>query len=91
MSGCEWTVEAHGCAPDVLTDLERMKRFFVRLIEGMSLHLLRDGLASVPGHRRHHGSESIEGIAHCLPHLPGAIQFALPKRFLLPPPPAVGL
>lgn len=40
MSGCEWIVEAHGCAPDVLADLERLKRFFARLIEGMNLHVV---------------------------------------------------
>jgi S-adenosylmethionine decarboxylase len=40
MSGCEWIVEAHGCNPAALADLDRMQRFFARLIEGMQLHLV---------------------------------------------------
>ncbi len=38
MSGCEWIVEAHGCNEPDLTDLDRLRGFFARLIEGMALH-----------------------------------------------------
>lgn len=38
MSGCEWIIEAHGCNPASLADLDRLKCLFSRLIEGMQLH-----------------------------------------------------
>ncbi len=38
MSGCEWIIDAHGCDPAALADLDRLKRLFARLVEGMSLH-----------------------------------------------------
>jgi S-adenosylmethionine decarboxylase len=42
MSGCEWIVEAHGCDAAALSDLDRLKRFFERLIGGMQLHPVGD-------------------------------------------------
>ena len=38
MNGCEWVVEAHGCAPETLADTGRLQEFFSRLIDGMRLH-----------------------------------------------------
>ena len=38
MSGCEWIIEAHGCDAAGLTDLNRLRSLFTRLIEGMELH-----------------------------------------------------
>lgn len=38
MSGCEWVVEAHGCDPASLTDLEKLQSLFTRLIADLSLH-----------------------------------------------------
>lgn len=37
-SGCEWIVEAHGCAPGCLADPARLRGLFDRLIEEMDLH-----------------------------------------------------
>jgi S-adenosylmethionine decarboxylase len=42
MSGCEWIIEAHGCNPASLADLDRLKCLFSRLIEGMQLHPVGD-------------------------------------------------
>ncbi len=44
MSGCEWIIEAHGCDPKALADLDRLKRLFSRLVEGMSLHPIGDAV-----------------------------------------------
>jgi S-adenosylmethionine decarboxylase len=38
MSGCEWIIDAHGCHAASLADLDRLKRLFSRLIDGMQLH-----------------------------------------------------
>ena len=38
MSGCEWVIEAHGCDPAALTDLEKMRALFARLSEGLALN-----------------------------------------------------
>jgi S-adenosylmethionine decarboxylase len=37
MSGVEWVVEAHGCAPAPLGDLARMKALFETLVRELSL------------------------------------------------------
>lgn len=38
MNGCEWIIEAHGCASQRLADIGRLRELFERLIEGMRLH-----------------------------------------------------
>ncbi len=38
MSGCEWIVEAHGCAAEVLADAARLRSLFTRLVTEMNLH-----------------------------------------------------
>jgi S-adenosylmethionine decarboxylase len=38
MSGCEWIVEAHGCAASNLADLEHLRELFAGLVSGMKLH-----------------------------------------------------
>ena len=38
MSGCEWIVEAHGCAAGALSDRAALERLFARIVEGMQLH-----------------------------------------------------
>jgi S-adenosylmethionine decarboxylase len=42
MSGCEWIIEAHGCNPASLADLNRLKCLFARLVDGMQLHPVQD-------------------------------------------------
>ena len=42
MSGCEWIIEAHGCNPAALADLNRLKRLFARVVDGMQLHPVQD-------------------------------------------------
>ena len=42
MSGCEWIIEAHGCNPAALADLNRLKRLFTSIVEGMQLHPVQD-------------------------------------------------
>ncbi len=37
-SGCEWIVEAHGCLPGGLSDLDRLRALFDHLIHEMQLH-----------------------------------------------------
>jgi S-adenosylmethionine decarboxylase len=44
MSGCEWIIDARGCDPASLADLNRLKRLFARLIDGMNLHPVGDPL-----------------------------------------------
>ena len=44
MSGCEWIIDAHGCDAAALADLDRLKRLFERLVEGMHLHPVADPL-----------------------------------------------
>ena len=38
MSGCEWIVEAHGCASSSLANLKRVRKLFRNLVRGMHLH-----------------------------------------------------
>jgi len=38
MSGVEWIIECYGCNPSCLRDLERLRVFFERVVEGMSLN-----------------------------------------------------
>ena len=66
-----------------LADLTRMKRFFTRLIDGMTCTGRRDRVASVSRDRRHHRPEPAEGIAHRLPHVSRA-PVAVLECLLLP-------
>lgn len=36
--GCEWVVEAHGCAPHALGDIEQLQALFAEIVEDMRLH-----------------------------------------------------
>lgn len=38
MSGCEWIIEAHGCAAEALRDITALERLFAHIVEGMQLH-----------------------------------------------------
>jgi S-adenosylmethionine decarboxylase len=38
MSGCEWIVEAHGCNPAALANLDSLKKLFSSLVDGIGLH-----------------------------------------------------
>ena len=38
MTGIEWVVEAYGCKPEGLSDLETMKALFDRMVRELSLH-----------------------------------------------------
>ncbi len=38
MGGMEWVVEAHGCDPSALADVERLQALFAALTEQLSLH-----------------------------------------------------
>ena len=38
MSGCEWVVEAHGCDPEALADMARVRAIFRELIAELDLH-----------------------------------------------------
>lgn len=38
MPGCEWIVEAHQCDPSALSDSEKLRALFARLVEEMNLH-----------------------------------------------------
>ena len=38
MSGCEWIIEAHGCAAASLQDVTALERLFARIVNGMQLH-----------------------------------------------------
>jgi S-adenosylmethionine decarboxylase len=37
MNGIEWIVEAHGCAPELLRDLNTLRRLFDQIIEDLKL------------------------------------------------------
>ena len=37
MNGIEWIVEAHGCAPETLSDLRELRTLFERLIRDLKL------------------------------------------------------
>ncbi len=37
-SGCEWIVEAYGCEPAGLADLDKLKAMFERLCQALDLH-----------------------------------------------------
>ena len=37
MSGIEWVVDAHGCAPERLRNPERLRDLFARIISGLNL------------------------------------------------------
>src|SRR5437879_301956 len=37
MSGIEWIVEAHGCEPRALADVEQLRTLFARMIEDLGL------------------------------------------------------
>jgi S-adenosylmethionine decarboxylase len=37
-SGCEWIVEAHGCQPLRLADIEHLRALFDHLVAAMNLH-----------------------------------------------------
>lgn len=37
MNGIEWIVEAHGCAPEALTDLRALQALFQRIIDDLKL------------------------------------------------------
>ena len=41
-SGCEWIVEAHGCAPPHLADTAKLRDLFSHLVAGMDLHPVAD-------------------------------------------------
>ncbi|WP_420126626.1 S-adenosylmethionine decarboxylase family protein [Longimicrobium sp.] len=38
MHGREWLVEAHGCDPAALADVETLRRLFDRIVRELSLH-----------------------------------------------------
>jgi len=40
----EWVVDARGCDPAALADMERLERLFARLIEDLGLNPVRDTL-----------------------------------------------
>jgi S-adenosylmethionine decarboxylase len=42
MCGCEWVIEAHGCDPEALADLDKLQSLFSRLIEALALHAVRE-------------------------------------------------
>jgi S-adenosylmethionine decarboxylase len=41
-SGCEWIVEAHGCAAPHLADLAKLRGLFSHLVANMNLHPVAD-------------------------------------------------
>jgi S-adenosylmethionine decarboxylase len=42
MCGCEWVIEAHGCNPAALSDLEKLRALFGKLTEVLVLHQVRE-------------------------------------------------
>ena len=38
MSGIEWIVEAHGCEPSALADIDKLRALFARMIADIGLH-----------------------------------------------------
>ena|SRR5215469_11059188 len=40
MNGIEWIVEAHGCAPELLRDLDTLRRLFDQIVEDLKLRPL---------------------------------------------------
>ena len=40
-AGLEWVVEAHGCNPGALTDLQKLEHFFRTVIRSLALHPLQ--------------------------------------------------
>ncbi len=44
MHGREWIVEAHGCDPTALTDLDKLRALFRCLIEGLSLRPVQEAI-----------------------------------------------
>ena len=38
MHGREWLIEAHGCDPAALADVDALRRLFDRVIQGLRLH-----------------------------------------------------
>ena len=44
MTGCEWVIEAQGCNPASLSNLEVVQRLFTMLVDGMALHPVQPAL-----------------------------------------------
>ncbi len=44
MSGCEWIVDAHGCAPEALSDLSKLQELWSTLAAELDLHLVTEPL-----------------------------------------------
>jgi S-adenosylmethionine decarboxylase len=40
--GIEWVVEAHGCDPAALTELDKLRELFTYLVETIELHPVRE-------------------------------------------------
>ncbi len=57
MSGFEWVVDAHGCEPRALADLEKLRDLFGRLVEGLDLHPVAD-----PAWHQFPGAGGITGL-----------------------------
>ena len=44
MSGCEWVVDAYGCDPATLTNVDRLRLLWRALVEEVSLHPIQEPL-----------------------------------------------
>jgi S-adenosylmethionine decarboxylase len=44
MNGREWLVEAHGCRPDALADLDALRGLFARMVADLGLHPVAEPL-----------------------------------------------
>ncbi|HEX9939630.1 MAG TPA: S-adenosylmethionine decarboxylase [Longimicrobium sp.] len=44
MNGREWLVEAHGCDPAALADVDRLRALFARMVADLGLHPVGDAL-----------------------------------------------
>jgi len=57
MCGHEWVVEAHGCDPAALADVDRLQRLLARMIEELELHPV-----SAPVWHRFPGAGGVTGL-----------------------------
>ncbi len=38
MDGCEWVVDAYGCEPEALADMDKLKALFARMVRELALN-----------------------------------------------------
>ncbi len=68
--GTEWLIDANGCDPTALADLDRLREIFERVIRDLDLNVIGEiALASIRSPRRNQRPRTTFGIASHLSHV----------------------